>query len=239
MRSDNSALSTVQDALGLGASKVDTAYTGMNNVLTTIGQIKTKLLSTIGQTDAAKAKTQTEITALQAQMKSFADAATFSGSNFLAVTSKQVAAANDGVQPDSQIVSSFNRSSSGAISIGTINIDVEGTKLFDYGLATDVKNYGTLDRQTSIYATGAAQTLYDTAYAATLATGGETRSVTVTPEPVWFAHFKYHAGFRRKVHTEVARRQHFNGAEEYTNCGTTVAHVRASAHSNNANTDPV
>ena len=38
MRSDNQALSTVQDALGLGASKVDTAYTGMNNVLTSIGQ---------------------------------------------------------------------------------------------------------------------------------------------------------------------------------------------------------
>ncbi|MER9295452.1 flagellin [Mesorhizobium sp. M0621] len=172
MRSDNQALSTVQDALGLGASKVDTAYTGMNNVLTTIGQIKTKVLSMVGQTDAAKAKTQTEIKALQAQMKSFADAATFSGSNFLAVTSKQVAAANDGVQADSQIVSSFNRSSSGAISIGTINIDVEGTKLFDYGLATDVKNQGTLDRQTSIYATGAAQTLYDTAYTASIAGGG-------------------------------------------------------------------
>jgi flagellin len=172
MRSDNSALSTVQDALGLGASKVDTAYTGMNNVLTTIGQIKTKLLSTVGQTDAAKVKTQTEIKALQAQMKSFADAATFSGSNFLAVTSKQVLAANDGVQPDSEIVSSFNRSSSGAISIGTINIDVEGTKLFDYGLATGVKNFGTLDRQTSIYSTGAAQTLYDTAYATAIAGGG-------------------------------------------------------------------
>ncbi|CAN7357357.1 flagellin [Mesorhizobium sp. LjRoot246] len=173
MRSDNSALSTVQDALGLGASKVDTAYTGMNNVLATIGQIKTKLLSTVGQTAAAKAKTQTEIQALQAQMKSFADAATFSGSNFLAVTSKQNLAPNDGVQPDSQIVASFNRSSSGAISIGTINIDVEGTKLFDYGLAAEVKNQGTLDRKVSIYSTGAAQTLYDNAYAASIA-GGNT-----------------------------------------------------------------
>jgi flagellin len=171
MRSDNQALSTVQDALGLGASKVDTAYTGMNNVLSTIDKIKTKLLSTYGQTDAAKAKTQTEIKALQSQMKSFADAATFSGSNFLAVTSKQIAAANDGVQPDSKIVSSFNRSSSGAISIGTIDINVEGTKLFDYGLATDVKNYGTLDRQTSVYSTAAAQGQYDTAYANAIAAG--------------------------------------------------------------------
>ncbi|OBQ73676.1 flagellin [Mesorhizobium erdmanii] len=171
MRSDNQALSTVQDALGLGASKVDTAYTGMNNVLTTVGQIKTKLLSTIGQTDAAKAKTQTEITALQAQMKSFADAATFSGSNYLSVTSTQVAAPNDGVQADSKIVSSFNRSSSGAISLGTIDIDVESTKLFDSGLSTAVKNQGTLDRQTSVYSTAAAQSLYDNAYATALAGG--------------------------------------------------------------------
>jgi flagellin len=172
MRSDNQALSTVQDALGLGASKVDTAYTGMNNVLTTIGNLKTKLLSMVGQTDASKAKTQTEITTLQAQMKSFADAASFSGSNFLSVTSTQVSGPNDGVQPDAKIVSSFNRSSSGAISLGTIDVDVESTKLFDNGLPTAVKNQGILDRQTSVYATSAAQTLYDNAYAATIATGG-------------------------------------------------------------------
>ncbi|RWD62864.1 flagellin [Mesorhizobium sp.] len=171
MRSDNSALSTVQDALGLGASKVDTAYTGMNNVLDTIGKIKTKLLSAVGQSDANKAKTQTEITALQAQMKSFADAATFSGSNYLSVTSKQVAAANDGVQPDAQIVSSFNRSSSGAISLGTIDINVESTKLFDSGLATAVKNQGILDRKTSIYSTAADQSAYDAAYATAIAGG--------------------------------------------------------------------
>ena len=173
MRSDNQALSTVQDALGLGASKVDTAYTGMNNVLTTVGQLKTKLLSMVGQTDASKAKTQTEINTLQAQMKSFADAATFSGSNFLSVISKQVSAANDGVQPDAKIVASFNRSSSGAISLGTIDIDVESTKLFDNGLPTAVKNQGILDRQTSVYATAAAQSLYDNAYAASIA-GGNT-----------------------------------------------------------------
>ncbi|MBZ9740130.1 MULTISPECIES: flagellin [unclassified Mesorhizobium] len=171
MRSDNQALSTVQDALGLGASKVDTAYTGMNNALDTIGKIKTKLLSTIGQTAANKAKTQTEITALQAQMKSFADAATFSGSNYLSVTSTQVSAANDGVQADAKIVSSFNRSSSGAISLGTIDIDVESTKLFDSGLSTAVKNQGTLDRQTSVYSTAAAQSLYDNAYSTALAGG--------------------------------------------------------------------
>ena len=33
MRSDNAALSAVQDALGLGASKVDTAYAGMEQAV--------------------------------------------------------------------------------------------------------------------------------------------------------------------------------------------------------------
>ncbi len=42
MRSDNQAMSTVSDALGLGASKVDTAYTGMNSAIDTINQIKTE-----------------------------------------------------------------------------------------------------------------------------------------------------------------------------------------------------
>jgi len=33
--------------------------------------------------------------------------------------------------------------------------------------------------------------------------------------PAFFAHFKYHAGFKAKVLTEVRRKQHYNGAEEY------------------------
>lgn len=35
------------------------------------------------------------------------------------------------------------------------------------------------------------------------------------PEPLFLAHFKYHRGFRAKVEEEVARRQHYNDAEEY------------------------
>jgi hypothetical protein len=40
-------------------------------------------------------------------------------------------------------------------------------------------------------------------------------NVRPAARPMWFAHFKYHAGFRRKVLEEIARKQHFNGAEEY------------------------
>jgi len=40
MRSDNKALSAVQDALGLGAAKVDTAYAGMNAAIDVVKEIK-------------------------------------------------------------------------------------------------------------------------------------------------------------------------------------------------------
>ncbi len=48
MRSDHKALSTVQDSLGLGASKVDTAYTGMDKAIATVNEIKVKLVAANG-----------------------------------------------------------------------------------------------------------------------------------------------------------------------------------------------
>ncbi|TIS52727.1 MAG: flagellin, partial [Mesorhizobium sp.] len=54
MRSDNQALSTVQDSLGLGASKVDTAYTGMDKAIETVNAIKVKLVAAFGATDTDK-----------------------------------------------------------------------------------------------------------------------------------------------------------------------------------------
>ena len=172
MRSDNGALSTVQDALGLGASKVDTAYTGMQKSIEIVNQIKVKIVAATGATAADKEKIQTEIGSLQGQLKSYADAATFSGTNMLSVTSVQVAAANDGVQADVKIVSAFNRSPAGVASISTININIESIKLFDNGLSTGVKNHGILNRQTSVYSSTVAQVAYDAAFAASVSGGG-------------------------------------------------------------------
>src|SRR3954468_25080245 len=45
MRSDNKALSAVSDALGLGAAKVDTAYTAMDSAIDVVGEIKAKLVA--------------------------------------------------------------------------------------------------------------------------------------------------------------------------------------------------
>ncbi|NGO55378.1 flagellin [Allomesorhizobium camelthorni] len=152
MRSDNNALSTVQDALGLGASKVDTAYTGMNKAIDTVNQIKTKLVAASGSTDADKAKYQIEIKALQDQLKAYADAATFSGTNMLSVTTDAAAT----TATDVKVVSAFNRTSSGAASISTIDIKVEDIKLYEAGTNVGV-NKGILDsNRTSAGVEGAA-----------------------------------------------------------------------------------
>jgi flagellin len=159
MRSDNQAMSTVSDALGLGASKVDTAYTGMDSAISTINQIQQKLTASYGQTDASKEKTQVEIKALQDQLKAYADGATFSGTNMLSVNSGATATS----AADVKIVSAFNRSSAGAVSISTIDVNVESIKLYEAGTAAGVSK-GILDSNRlgtdgSVVATASAPTL--------------------------------------------------------------------------------
>jgi flagellin len=142
MRSDNKALSTVQDTLGLGASKVDTAYTGMNKAIETVNEIKNKLVSAAGSTEADKAKIQTEIAALQSQLEAYATSATFSGSNYLSVdtATHTVAGTHDGAS----VVSSFNRAADGSVSLSKIAIDVESIKLYD-AATTDADDAGILE----------------------------------------------------------------------------------------------
>src|SRR5436853_3791181 len=78
MRSDKASLSTVQDALGLGAGMVDVTYTAMNSAIDVVNQIKSKLVAA-REPGVDKAKVQTEITQLQKQLKGVADSASFSG----------------------------------------------------------------------------------------------------------------------------------------------------------------
>ncbi len=124
MRSDNAALSTVQDALGLGAATVDVAYTGINSAIKVVDQIKSKLVAA-RQPGVDRAKIQSEITELQSQLRGIADSATFSGENWLSVDSGAAS-----YNATKSIVSSFSRTA-GAVSVGTISIDITATELFD------------------------------------------------------------------------------------------------------------
>jgi flagellin len=148
MRSDNAALSTVQDALGLGAATVDVAYTGINAAIKVVDQIKSKLVAA-RQPGVDRAKIQSEITELQAQLRGIAESATFSGENWLNVDSGAAT-----YNATKTIVSSFSRSG-GAVSIGTISIDITATALFD----ADAAGEGLLDAAETTTNGGVAYTI--------------------------------------------------------------------------------
>ncbi|ARO28689.1 MULTISPECIES: flagellin [Rhizobium] len=105
MRSDNKALSAVSDALGLGAAKVDTAYSAMDSAIDVVGDIKAKLVAAT-ENGVDKAKVQEEISQLQQQLLSVAQSASFSGENWVA-----------GANGTKNVVASFVRDGSNAVSV--------------------------------------------------------------------------------------------------------------------------
>ncbi|MGI9357655.1 MAG: flagellin [Rhizobiaceae bacterium] len=145
MRSDNKALGTVQDALGLGAAKTDVAYTGMNSAIDVVDEIKTKLVAA-REPGVDKSKVQSELSELQNQLTSIATSASFSGENWLSVDSSVA-----GYSATKQVVASFNRAADGSVSVGTISIDTSTTKLFDANGAAA----GILDTDFTTTGTGA------------------------------------------------------------------------------------
>ena len=124
MRSDNGALSTVKDALGLGAATIDVAYTGMNSAIEVAKEIKNKLVAA-RQPGIDRAKVQSEMAELQNQLLSISQSSVFSGENWLSVDSGDAA-----YNATKTIVASFSRSG-GAITIGTISVDLLTTELLD------------------------------------------------------------------------------------------------------------
>jgi flagellin len=125
MRSDNKALGTVQDALGLGSAKVDTAYTGLNAAIKVVDEIKTKLVAA-REPGVDRTKVQAEITQLQEQLVSITTASSFSGENWLSVDSGDA-----DYSATKSIVASFDRSATGSVSVNTVDIDISTTELFD------------------------------------------------------------------------------------------------------------
>ncbi|OCJ17684.1 flagellin [Rhizobium sp. AC44/96] len=108
MKSDNGALSAVSDALGMGAAKVDTAYTAVDSSIDVVNQIKSKLVAATEE-GVDKDKVQDEITQLQDQLKSIASSASFNGQNWVQNT----------IGTTMSVVSSFVRDSSGGIAVNT------------------------------------------------------------------------------------------------------------------------
>jgi len=123
MRSDNKALGTVQDALGLGAAKTDTAYTGMNSAINVVSEIKSKLVAA-REPGVDKDKINKELTELKSQLQSVAESASFSGENWLYNESTTAASTKE-------IVGSFNRAADGTVSVGLLAFDTSDSILID------------------------------------------------------------------------------------------------------------
>ena len=118
MRSDNAALSAVQDALGLGAAKVDVAYAGVEAAIDVVKEIKAKLVTATEQ-GVDKVKVQEEVKQLQDQLKSIGAGATFNGENWLA-----------GGSATSTVVTGFVRGDDGTVKVTTATYDSAANALF-------------------------------------------------------------------------------------------------------------
>ena len=134
MRSDNKANSVVQDALGLGAAKVDTAYTAMNSAIEVVDQIKEKVLLAKTSSDADRTKIQSEIDSLQAQLKDNIGGASYAGDNLLKTSSSAT-------DTTFTLMTSYNRDSSGNVTTGTIDVDYDKIRL----IASNSGGTATLD----------------------------------------------------------------------------------------------
>ncbi|WP_027486784.1 flagellin N-terminal helical domain-containing protein [Allorhizobium undicola] len=147
MRSDNQALQTVQDALGLAASKSDTAYTGLESAVDVVSEIKSKLVAA-REPGVDKEKINAEISELKNQLESIAESASFSGENWL----YNEESTDPGTK---EMVGSFNRASDGSVSVTTLKFNTENSVLID----TYNAERGILTRSTlATYSTGTTTT---------------------------------------------------------------------------------
>ncbi|KQS65137.1 flagellin [Rhizobium sp. Leaf371] len=138
MKSDNKALGTVQDALGLGAAKTDVAYTAMDSSISVVDEIKAKLVAA-SEPGVDKGKVQKEIDELQNQLVSIAKSASFSGENWVQGTAGAL----------KNIVGGFNRDSANAVSLTTLDFDTSKSMLIEVDASGNPAAGGTAGKLTT------------------------------------------------------------------------------------------
>lgn len=121
MKSDNKANSAVQDALGLGAGKVDTAYTAINDIKDQVDKMKSLLVSAQGASLEDQQKVATELKAIQSQIKSSASNANYAGSNLLVNDADPAS--------DLKVVASYNRTGT-TVTIDTVDVAAADVQVF-------------------------------------------------------------------------------------------------------------
>jgi flagellin len=155
MRSDNKAISAVQDALGMSSAVVDTAYTAVSASIDVMSEIKAKIV-TAHEKGADKTKIDEELTQLKQQLRSTIETASFNGQNWLAWDSGDDS-------NDKQIVGSFVRDGNGGVQLAMMNYAINTpTPLTDTNVQYFVDNggsgeYGILSSGAFAFMAGAAK----------------------------------------------------------------------------------
>ncbi|SMC85001.1 flagellin [Rhizobium sp. RU36D] len=172
MRSDNKALSGVSDALGLASAKTDTATVGLEAAIDVVSEIKSKLVAA-REPGVDKDKINKELTELKSQLTSISQSASFNGENWLYNNSTTAAGTKE-------MVGSFTRSATGAVSVETLNFNTANSTLID----TTAASRGLLTKAyTATISTTGTSSTSGTFYminAGTAATAGSEVSLTST-----------------------------------------------------------
>ncbi|MCY1664094.1 flagellin N-terminal helical domain-containing protein [Rhizobium sp. SL86] len=115
MRSDDKALSAVQDALNLGSATVEVAYQGLSSAIDVVDEIKAKLVAA-SEPGVDRDKVNKEIEQLKGQLESIASSASFNGVNWLQIS--------EGSDTTAQVAASFYRDLNGGVYMETIETDL-------------------------------------------------------------------------------------------------------------------
>ena len=177
MRSDNKALSTVSDALGLAAAKTDTAYTGLDSSISVIEEIKAKLVAS-REPGVDKTKINSELSELKSQLSSISQSASFSGENWLYNSSTTAVGTKE-------MVGSFTRSSTGTVSVQTLTYDASASVMVDTQDASRgelTKDVGVSQPQTGTTSMTSATYYLVNASSTTSAAGSEIKLTTGTSD---------------------------------------------------------
>ncbi len=164
MRSDNKALTTVEDALGLAAAKTDTAYSGLSTSINIVSDIKAKLVAA-REPGVDKEKINKELTELKNQLSSVAQSASFSGENWLYNDTTAAAGTKE-------MVGSFIRKGDGTVSIQTVDFDTSKSVLID----TKAANKGLLTQGVGVTQPSGTTTSNQTYFLINSTTTGQTGS---------------------------------------------------------------
>lgn len=204
MRSDNKAISAVVDALGLGAAKIDVAYTGLDATVDIVSEFRAKLVA-VKEDGVDKSKIQTELDQLKQQLVSTATSASFNGVNWLNTDTPENLWELSSLP--TSITSSFVRSADSSVRVGTTDIDLADVSLFNVGgggaLQKDIRSLGDIGgfrnsnlNSTSSWGyqrwqmtgpvtlTGTDEITFDITIDASVLSAGDTHAVTITKSTI-------------------------------------------------------